>query len=275
MTYQHIAKDARFTNLGQAQRIWLIPAIHGNIHALCNLHDTIINDITPGDRIIYAGNAIGHGEHSVETIDEMLYFRRAVLAKPGIIPTDLIYLRGAQEEMLQKVVQLQFAPEPTKTLFWMYKNGLQETLRSYGIDPETGINACKQGMVGISKWSQKLRETMKSYPGHESLATALVRAAIFDTNPEYSMLFVNAGIDTEKPLNDQQDNFWWASKKFDQFQSPYAPFDKVVRGYDPEHKGVEYNCIKATADNSCGFGGPLTCTGFAPNGEIFDQVTCH
>lgn len=275
MITQRGKKDARFSYLGQARRMWFISAIHGNVPPLYAIHDEIINHIQTGDRIIYAGNAIGYGEHSVDVINEMLHFRRAVLAKPGMIPSDVIYLRGAQEELLQKVTQLQFAPEPTKTLLWMYENGLTATLQSYGIPPEEGIIACKQGIIGISKWTQKIRDTVKSHPGHECLNTNLVRAAIFDANPAYRMLFVNAGIDTQKPLGEQQDNFWWAAKKFDEFETPYTPFAKVIRGYDPEHKGTEYNCIKATIDGACGFGGALTCSGFSYSGDVFDQITCH
>ncbi len=267
--------DSRFTSLGKTKRIWSISAIHGNLEKLITLHDQIFPHIKPGDRVIYTGNYIGYGAQSAETIDEILAFRRALLASPGFIPSDLIYLRGAQEEMWQKLLQLQFAPYPLDALLWMLGNGLSETLKSYDLCQHDGVTACKQGMVGISDWTRKIRETVQSRAGHHIFSTHLVRAAF--TLPEetkHPILFVHAGLDMEKPLDNQGDSFWWSSHKFDQIAQPYQPFQKVVRGYDPEHKGTHFNCVKATIDGGCGFGGDLVCAIFEPNGTLSDTVFC-
>lgn len=270
----YVQHDSRFSMLGKARRIFAISAIHGEIERLTLLHDEIFPYIEAGDRVIYTGNYIGYGEHSHHVLDEILAFRRAVLAKPSMIPSDLIYLRGAQEEMWQKLLQLQFAPDPTKALTWMLGNGLSNTLYAYGLCPHDGIEACRQGIVGLSKWTNHIRETLKKNAGHDRFSTQLVRAAYTSQDSGYPMLFVNAGINTSKPLEHQGDSFWWAHDQFEKLDQPYKPFEKIIRGYDPTHKGVNYNGIKATIDGGCGFGGTLVCSAFTPNGEIIDTVEC-
>ena len=84
------------------------------------------------------------------------------------------------------------------------------------------------------------------------------------------MLFVHAGIDIHKPLNDQGDNFWWSSRDFNAIETPYEPFRKIVRGFDPNHKGTHINCVTATIDGGCGFGGDLICAGFDQSGGVQD-----
>ena len=269
-----LKNDCRFASLGQAKRILVISAIHGEIEKLVTLHNTLFPHIRPGDRLIYTGNYIGYGDSSSDVLDELLSFRRATLAKPGMIPSDLIYLRGGQEEMWQKLLQLQFAPDPTQALVWMLGNGLSNTLNAYGLCPHDGIEACRQGMVGITHWTSKIKTIFKNSPGHESFTTHLVRAAYIPITAEYPMLFVHAGIDADKPLTEQGDAFWWANSKFDYIHHAYDPFQKVVRGYDPKHNGVNFNCIKATIDGGCGFGGDLVCAVFDANGEVLDSLAC-
>ncbi len=86
------------------------------------------------------------------------------------------------------------------------------------------------------------------------------------------MLFVHAGLNDKKPLEEQGDHLWWAGEKFQQIENAYEPFRKVIRGYDPEHKGMQMNCVTATIDDGCGFGGNLICAAFAKDGEILDVL---
>ncbi|GJL84549.1 MAG: hypothetical protein DHS20C02_03240 [Micavibrio sp.] len=265
-------KDNRFTTLGSPKRIWAISAIHGEVDKLTALHDALLEHIRPGDKIIYLGNYIGYGERAVESVDEILAFRRLVLAQPAMMAHDLIYLRGTQEEMWQKLLQIQFAPNPADVLLWMLGNGLSNTLYAYGLSPHDGIEACRAGVMGLTKWTGKIRETVRNHPGHEIFGTQLLRAAHTNEDADYPMLFVHAGIDGQKSLSDQNDNFWWAGKEFEAIDAPYAPFEKVVRGYDPDHGGIKMNCITATIDGGCGFGGPLVCAGFDQSGDSFQML---
>ncbi len=259
-----------YTDLGGYQTIWAISSIHGDIERLTSLHNKIIKRFRLGDKILYLGNYTGYGDYGAACINEMLAFRRLILATPGVRPSDFTYLRGTQEEMMHKLLQLPFAPNPVDCYLWMLGNGLANTLYSYGMSPHDGIEACQRGIVYLTKWIGRLRDTIRKNPGHEIFSTQLVRAAYTDINADYPMLFVHAGLETDKPLSEQGDKLWWGSKDFEAMEIAYHPFQKVVRGYDPAHKGLHLNCITATIDAGCGFGGPLVCAGFNSAGETVD-----
>lgn len=260
------SKSNSFASLGIPEKIWTIPAIHGELNALLSIHDGIFQHFKTGDKIVYHGNYTGYGQQSAECIDEILTFRRMILSLPGVRPSDIIYLKGAQEEIWQKLYQLAFAPNPTDVFLWMLGNGLTNTLYSYGLSPHDGIEACRAGVLGINKWIAKVRAAIRCHAGHETFAMHQQCAAFTDQDTEYPMLFVNAGLNANKDLHDQGDNLWWASDAFDKIEHAYSPFTKVVRGFDPAHKGLYINCITATVDDGCGFGGPLVSVGFDPDG---------
>ncbi len=273
MCEQH--KNRVFTCLGAPKRIWAVSAIHGDADRLTRLHDAIYAQIRPGDRIVYTGNYTGYGLNARESLDEILTFRRMVLARPGMIPGDLVYLRGQQEEILQKLLQLQFAPNPTDVYLWMLGNGLSHTLASYGLSHHDGIEACRAGVMGITKWTTQIRQAIRNNPGHEALYTHLTRAAHTREYGPHPILFVHAGLNVKKPLAEQGDHLWWSQNDFLSISEPYAPFQKVIRGYDPAHKGVQFNCVTASIDGGCGFGGTLIGTLFTENGDVEDLIEVH
>lgn len=254
-------------NLGNAERVWAVPAIHSATDKLTTIHDEILEHLGPGDRIVYLGNFTGYGDQAVACMDELLAFRRLVLSMRGMIPSDVVYLRGAQEEMLQKLLQLQFAQNPSDVLLWMLGNGLSPTLTSYGISPHDGIEACRMGTMSITKWTHSIREAIRKHGGHETLLNQTQRAAFTPLEADSPLLFVHAGINAHKPLDDQGDSLWWDGDNFESIHARYDPFHKVVRGYDPAHKGMHLNCVTATLDDGCGFGGELICAGFE-NGQV-------
>ncbi|MCK6418401.1 MAG: hypothetical protein L6Q57_05620, partial [Alphaproteobacteria bacterium] len=86
------------------------------------------------------------------------------------------------------------------------------------------------------------------------------------------ILFVHAGLDPLKPVEEQGDHFWWSSQPFEAMAQPYLPFQKVIRGYDPAHRGLKMNCITATIDAGCGFGGGLACALFEGHGTLQDVI---
>ena len=114
-----MAEQSLFATLRAGTRIWAIPAIHGEVGALSALHGALDSEFAVGDQLVYLGNYTGHGQAARETIEELLLFRRALLARPGMEPEHIVYLRGAQEEMWQKLSQVQFAPNPREVLKWM------------------------------------------------------------------------------------------------------------------------------------------------------------
>lgn len=271
--------NQKFADIGQPKRIWAVGAVHGDVDRLAALHSDIARRFTPGDRLVYTGNMIGRGEAVRETMDELLAFRRALIAMPGMLAEDVVYLRGAQEEMWQKLLQLQFAPDPAVVLRWMLRQGVEATLRAYGGNPDYGLAAARDGAVALTRWTNSLRGGMRAAPGHENVMSALRRAAYTslpgETPPERvpsGVLLVASGIETSRPLGAQGDTFWWGGNGFARIDRPYDQFRRIVRGYDPGRGGINAGDFTATLDGGCGFGGPLVCGCLTASGEILELI---
>ena len=54
------------------------------------------------------------------------------MSKFKLKPESIVFLRGAQEEMFSKLLQLQLAPNPSEILEWMFEHGVNKTIKSYG-----------------------------------------------------------------------------------------------------------------------------------------------
>src|SRR5579862_6186361 len=130
----------------------------------------------------------------------MLDFRRRLLARPHGFACDAVYLRGAQEEMWQKLLQLQFAPNPSEVLDWMVREGIAATVAAYGGELRQGFAAARDGPRTITRWTSALRNAMNAAPGHTALFSRLHHAAVSHDN---QLLFVHAGIDWSRPLATQ------------------------------------------------------------------------
>lgn len=270
------AEPQKFADLGRPRRIWAIGAIHAQPEPLDAIHHAVAQRFHPGDRLIYLGNMIGRGERVLETVDRLLAFRRGLLAMRSMVATDIVYLRGAQEEMWQKLLQLHFAPDPRQVLEWMLRQGVGTTLAAYGGSLEAGLAAARGGAVSLGRWTQALRQTVQAHPGHETLFNSLRRAA-YTGYPQggaegepRGVLLVSAGLDPARPIGHQGDAFWWGGSAFSRMEEPYGGFRRVVRGYDPARQGVAAADFTATLDGGCGFGGHLVCACFDPAGEILE-----
>src|SRR5437867_67263 len=171
------ATEGNLARLRRARRIWAIPAVHGEAERLRRLHDRIAERFGRDDRIVYLGNYLGHGSAVAATLDELLDFRCRVLAQPHACACDVVFLRGAQEEMWQKLLQLQFAPNPGEVLAWMVRAGMEATVRAYGGDLRQGFAAARDGPRSITRWTGALRRAMTAAPGHTALLSALRHAA--------------------------------------------------------------------------------------------------
>jgi hypothetical protein len=267
-----LAADERFALLKAPRRVWAVAAVHGEVDRLAALHDSLAQRIAPGDRLVYLGNLIGHGGDTISTVNELLAFRRALLALPGMMPGDIVYLRGAQEEMLHKLQQIQFASEPASILRWMLNSGLAPVIAAYGMDAEEALAAARNTMV-LARWAGRLRQAVRAHPGHETLFTALKRAALTSPAAGGAALFVHTGVDTSRPLTAQGDSFWWAHAGFAAIHSAYEPFARVIRGYAPGHPGLIETPFTLSLDAGSGFGGGLTLACLSANGAVLDTET--
>src|SRR5260221_4020025 len=241
----------RFIRLRRPRRIWAIGAIHGEADRVAALHDRIERAWRPGDRLVYLGNYLGRGAAVRATIDEILGFRRAVMVQPGGLACDVALLRGSQEEMWQKLLQLQFAVSPRDVLQWMLDQGVGATLAAYGGDPQQGFAACREGTRAITRWTSALRAGLSAIAGHNQFLSALRRAAVTDDG---ALLFVHAGVDPSRPLDAQGDAFWWGGNRLLELAEPYAGFRRIIRGFDRKHGGVIEAAHVTSLGRGCCFG---------------------
>lgn len=259
----------KFGTLTGWNRVWAVAAIHGEPERLQRLHHQIARHFQPRDRLVYLGNYLGYGPGIRETLNELITFRREVMAVPGMMPQDVVFLRGAQEEMWQKLLQLQLALSPREVLAWMMDRGVTATIAAYGVDPESGMVAARAGAAALTRWTGALREAQRACPGHGQLMTQLRRAAVTE---EGSILFVHAGLDPTRPLETQRDAFWWNPGGFVAIQEPFGGFNMIVRGFDPDGGGVVLGDHTTTIDGGCGRGGPLVAICLDRETNVVEQI---
>jgi hypothetical protein len=262
--------DRKFARLRGARRIWAVAAIHGEAARLGRLHDRIGRRFGDGDRIVYLGNYLGRGNAVAATIDELLDFRRRVLARPRGAVCDAVHLRGAQEEMWHKLLQLQFAPNPGEVLTWMVGEGIEATIAGYGGELRHGFAATRDGPRMITRWTSALRNAMNAMPGHTALFFGLRHAAV--TADGEPLLFVNAGIDAARPLAAQGDAFWWNERDILDLAAPFAGFRRVVRGFDRQRRGLVEREFAVSLDAGAGRGGPLLAAAFGRDGAVLEVL---
>ena len=253
---------ARFVH---AKRVWAVGSIHGEADRLIALHARLAQHLDPGDRLVYLGNYLGAGTGSAATLDSLILFRRLFLARRNAFLGDIAFLRGAQEEMWQKLLELQFAPNPREVLPWMLDHGVDKTLTSYGINAREGLAACREGVLAITRWTAALRSAIDARPGHRVFLNNLRRAAFTDDG---QLLFVNAGINPNRPLDLQGDRFWWGDRDILELAEPFAGFRRVLRGFDRAHRGLVETRYAVSIDGGAGFGGQLIAVCVLPDGSI-------
>lgn len=267
------AADERFAILRRAQRIWAVAALHGEAQRLHAAHRRIAENFVTGDRLIYLGNYLGHGGEIIATLDEVMRFRRWLIAKPRQFASDVVLLRGSQEQMLHKLLQLQFAPNPKEVLAWMLDHGAGATITAYGGEIRRAEAAARDGPKGLARWTGEMRGLIARQPGHQTFFTQLKRAAYCDPHGEQEgLLFVHAGVDPLLPLAEQDDALWWGHAAFNQLTGHYQGFARVVRGYDRARGGVQIGKYSLTLDAGAGSGGVLTCVCLAPDGSLLHRI---
>ncbi|HYM32641.1 MAG TPA: hypothetical protein VEU47_15150 [Candidatus Cybelea sp.] len=242
--------------------------MHGEAEKLARLHQELVRRFSVGDRIVYLGNYLGRGRDILATLDELVLFRRELLCTPGAEPEDIVYLRGAQEEMWRKLLQLQFAPSPRQVFDWMIQQGVGATLAAYGGNDQDALARLRDGALSITRWTGGLRDAVRSHPGHDELLAGLKRAAYTEGG---ELLFAHAGVDPNRPLSEQSDAFWWGNGYFAGMNEPYAGYRLVVSGFDRGH-AVRMGTVSACIDGGAGFGGKLNAACFNLEGRAVDWL---
>jgi len=247
--------------------VWAIAAINGEARRLSYLHDIISARFQENDRVVYLGNYIGRDGALLDTINELLDFRRRVLGRRGGSACDVVLLRGTQEEMWQKLLQLQFSPSPGELLDWMVRAGMETAVRAYGGNLQQGFAACRDGARTITRWTGALRSAMNATPGHTPLFAALRHAALTD---DRALLFVHAAVDPKRPLAAQGDAFWWGRQDILELTDRFEGFSRVVRGVDRDRRGLVERKFAVSVDAGAGQGGKLIAACFGSEGSVLD-----
>ena len=218
----------KFQEFRDANKIWAIGSLHSSLESFESIKKYILSKFDYGDKLIFLGNIIGFGNKSREIISEVLSLRFDLMAKFNLNPEDIIFLRGAQEEMFSKLLQLQTAPNPLEIIEWIFSHGVDQTLVSYNFDPNEFRTIASQGTIQINKMTSRLNNEISLVPGHKDFFSNLKHAAYSHSK---EILFVNRGVDISRPLSAQYDCFWWGYQNFSLIDKPYNTFKRIVRGY--------------------------------------------
>ena len=261
---------SNFVEFHNSKRIWAVGSIHSNYESFISIKDHHISNFKQGDKLIILGNVIGLGSKAKDTISGILDLRFNLMAKFKVQPDEIVFLRGAQEEMFLKLMQLQIAANPQDIVKWVFDHGVDKTIKSYGFSTEEIQAIASQGTLSISKWTSKLNATVASIAGHKDYFSNLKHAAFSSSK---KILFVNRGVDISRPLSAQNDCFWWGYQNFSSIKKPYNTFVRIVRGYQSIHKNnlenvrqkIVCTLFRQPLDNTKVLGGI-----FAENGEILD-----
>ncbi len=221
---------SQFVELKFCKKIWAIGSIHSHVESFESIKKHILDNFSINDKLVFLGNIIGLGKNAKQTLYSVLDLRKQLMLKYYLNNDDLVFLRGAQEEMFLKLLQLQTAPNPNEIVKWMFDHGVDATIKSYGLNIEEIFNISSQGPLAISKWTANLNQKVSLEKGHKDYFSNLHHAAFTDTK---KILFVNRGVDVSRPLSAQNDCFWWGYHNFSKLDKPYSTFNKIVRGYEP------------------------------------------
>ncbi len=263
-------RTSNFIELNRCQKIWAIGSIHSNLKSFSSIKKFILDNFKESDKLIFLGNVIGLGDNSKETLSSVIDLRFTLMSKFKLKPESIVFLRGAQEEMFSKLLQLQLAPNPIEIVDWMFDHGVNQTIKSYGCSEDEVRNVASSGTINITKWTANLNKTVQNYPGHTQYFLNLKHAAYSQTK---KILFVNRGVDITRPLSAQNDCFWWGYQNFSKIQKPYKTFLRIVRGYESEHihqleilkNNVVCTLFKQPLSNK-----NILCGIFTENGDILD-----
>ncbi len=233
-----MSKVASIARLRDGGTTWALGALKGDDAALERLGGALMRRWQPGDRLVVLGNMLGAAGDTPRTLDLMLLLRRRLLARPGAEVEDFVFLRGPQEEIWHKALQLQFALAPLDVLDWMLSRGLDAILEAYGHSIAEGRIASRSGSLAIARWTSGLRARQAARPGHSDLLNVLSRAAL---SADGRLVFAATGVDPGRPLDGQADAFWWSTQTdavLDEAlgkasDGGWPAIDRIVRGAGP------------------------------------------
>ena len=219
--------------------IFAIGDIHGCLIELTILHKKILShdkfDVK-NDLIIYLGDYIDRGKNSKGVIDQILKLKDEKIKN--------INLMGNHEEFM-----VNFLFNKSNNIKQWLNFGLDQTLRSYDIEL---VDFIKNGFEDdiIDNLRNELLNKMS-----EVHINFFKNLDLSYSSEKY--LFVHAGIDPSKTLEDQskKDLLWSRSKEF--FKKSFKAKKIIVHGHTPELELISYP-HRINIDMGCYFSGKLS-----------------
>ena len=219
--------------------IFAIGDIHGCLTELTILHKKILShekfDVK-NDLIIYLGDYIDRGKNSKDIINQILKLKKKEIK--------IVNLMGNHDEFM-----INFLFNKKNNIKNWLNFGLDQTIRSYGIEV---VDFIKDGFG--DDIIDNLRNILLEKMGEEHTN--------FFKNLELSFasekyLFVHAGIDPKKKLENQskQDFLWSRSSEF--FNKDFKTDKIIVHGHTPELDIVSHP-YRINIDTGCYFSGILS-----------------
>lgn len=203
-------------SLPAGHRVYAIGDVHGRADLLDEMVASIRTDAQSfgGDfcHAVFIGDYVDRGLESRTVID--------TLCKGPLPGLDQVFLRGNHDDMM-----LRFLDDPTAGVSWLDFGGMA-TLYSYGVQ-----------LAPTARSAPELRaaaETLRAKMPDEHLAFLQGLELSFELG---DYLFVHAGIDPDRPLDDQreQDLLWIR----DTFLESRAQLGKmVVHGHTPTEEPI-------------------------------------
>ena len=106
--------QTHFSELKFSKKIWAVGSIHSHFDSFESIKKHILKNFLKNDRIVFLGNIIGLGNSATETLSSVIDMRNQLMSKFFLKTEDVIFLRGAQEEMFLKLLHHDVFPSETK-----------------------------------------------------------------------------------------------------------------------------------------------------------------
>ena len=210
----------------------------GDVHGRADLLRQLValSERRYGDRarFVFLGDYVDRGPDSRAVIDELLTLRRR---RPGSV-----FLKGNHEQAM-----LDFLAEPEEGIAWLEWGG-RETLASYGVTAELlGDHPADRPWEARDALAERMPDRHFAF---------LMRLGLTHREGEY--LFVHAGLDPERPIEDQRErDLLWIRDAFTRGGKGRFPGLTVVHGHTPVAK-PENKSWRVNVDTGAVWSGRLT-----------------
>ncbi len=230
--------------------IYAVGDIHGQIEMLMAAHDRIEADRAregaTDASVVFIGDYNDRGPDTKGVLDWLI---EGIGQGAPFIP-----IAGNHDRMMLGFLDPEFELDPRTGQFdWLAENlGGRTTIESYGVEIKPWHNRAAIQEAAIEAVPQNHLDFLKSLPlSHEAKG----------------LLFVHAGIDPERPLDDQRDeDLFWIRQPFLESTKDHGLL--VIHGHTPVRQ-IEHAGNRVNIDTGAGYGRPLSAV-VIEEGQVYE-----